>query len=176
MSIRALLHEKPAVTVAICGVLILVGGLVIGWRIWSAARAPVSPPRMSMAYFYDLNTGELFEADASLEGPIETDSGPHQGHPAGVRANVFSCTSCNDESARFIGYLEIPADALEGQSNGDDVPVGEEGQGLLIRREKDDRWVPFDGRQGDRILQEVQDRCGEGKPVRYCHPRTRLVH
>ncbi len=67
--------------------------------------------RMPLRYFYDLNTGDVFE-DLAGPGPVETPSGPYEGMPAGVRAVVVACSDCSDEIDRYVGLLEVPAAVL----------------------------------------------------------------
>jgi len=114
-----------------------------------------------LAFFYDLNTKELFEGPADSPGPIDTPSGPCQGMPAGVRAHLFVCGSPED-SQPFIGFLSIPESALGGGSS--DAGAGqtpeEEGEmAMLIKRPGDSRWVHQDSPEGERIIQSVIQQC-----------------
>jgi len=59
------------------------------------------------AWFYDLNTGELFVDDADKIPPIKAPSGRlPNGEPAGVSAYVMSFEAEPNHSNFFIAYLE----------------------------------------------------------------------
>jgi len=59
------------------------------------------------AWFYDLNTGELFVDDADKIPPIKAPSGRlSNGEPAGVLAYVLSFVAEPNDSDMFIAYLE----------------------------------------------------------------------
>jgi len=60
--------------------------------------SPLRAPSVTYAWFYDLETGQLFShSDAELP-PIK------QGKA--VKAAVFSCGKCGDRALEFIGWLE----------------------------------------------------------------------
>ncbi len=66
--------------------------------------------RDPLQYFYDMNTGELFEARAG-PAPIEMPSGSHEGMPAGVWTVVFACRDCGDDL--YAAWLQTPVAELE---------------------------------------------------------------
>ena len=97
-------------TLAACG-LSLVAAVALGWALWPYLRpgnASVVPDMPKLAYFFDPQTGTLFTANAAQPSvPIVNPQTP--GAPAtAVYAHVFSCTSCDDEKSRFVGYIERP--------------------------------------------------------------------
>lgn len=105
------------------------------------------------AWFYDLNTGELFIARSDAVPPIEAPSGPLANEqPAGVRAYVFTYTYEPNEYEFFIGFLEIPDPNAEQRSTDS---TQQWGQGKLIRRIYDERWVPGDSNRGRAILEKI---------------------
>jgi hypothetical protein len=59
-------------------------------------------------WFYDLQNGELFTAATQTIPPAGTPADPDS--TDGVRAHVFTCGSCDDESEREVLYLEMYAD------------------------------------------------------------------
>lgn len=136
-------------------------------------------------YFYDLNTGELFEAEINLHPPIAAPSGPlqrdmrplRQGGPAGVRARVFSCTDCADRSSHFIGYLEMYPESVKRrlEQAGDQamMMMEMEAMQMLVRRPDSERWVSSDRPEYGQIMQDIysRDRCPDGQRPRPCHPR-----
>ncbi len=163
-------QNRPVAMLSIVSVSLLVG-VSIFLGLGGTGKRPTSPPRKSQAYFWDLNKRELFTADADLLGPIDTDSGDFEGHPAGVRAVVFSCGSCNDPEARFVAWLEMPGkDANDTSSPGED----NEGPGPLIRDVNGDKWHSSESTEAGAIMDQAQTRCGEDGRLRYCHPRSKL--
>jgi hypothetical protein len=127
--------------------------------------------RMPLAYYYDRNTRELVEAKPE-PGPIETDSGPYKGQPAGVRAKVFTCGACGDESRRFIGWLSIPSDQLKRPRSAKRVPAAQPGHSasIMIRRPGDRAWVLASSEKAERIRDEVKHKCSRGARPKVCLP------
>jgi len=126
-------------------------------------------------WFYDLNTGELFAAKSGLIPPIKAPSGPLlNGEPAGVRAYVFSYSNEPNESNRFIGFLEIPDPNAKDDKllSLGSTATGAElwGQGRLIRRVEDERWVPANSNDGRAILGELFYPNARGEIANYCSP------
>lgn len=93
------------------------------------------PGVSSHAYYYDLNTGELFIDDAALIPPIDAPSGVLKGteqDKAGVRAYVFTCGEDN-ETDRYIAWIET---------------YTPEAQSLLIESKPDKSTHPLGGPAG----------------------------
>ena len=154
---------------------------------------PSEPDRpavlIEQAYYYDLNTGELFTSAASHTPPVPAPSGPYQkagapeGSNAGARAYVFSCTSCDE--GNYIGYIEVHAPASKqaldqfnaGQSASIEAfpPPPAEGEPPvtptpLFADVEEMRWVPAGSEPGLAIVNKAAEFCGQGKqPVR-CTP------
>ena len=128
------------------------------------------------AWFYDLNTGELFVAKSNAVPPIEAPSGPlSNGRQAGVKAYVFTYAYEPNELDYFIGFLEIPDPQAQ-----EDTPdsaksavhgVRQWGRGKLIRRVEDKQWVPGDSMEGRAILKEIFLPNKNGEHPRYCPPK-----
>jgi len=135
-----------------------------------AVLTPEKPPKLpesKKAWFYDLNTGELFVDKADEVPPIEAPSGPlPNGQPAGVKAYVLTYVSEPNESEKFIGFLETTNPDAQAQYNGS----GHWGQGKIIRRLEDQLWVPGDSKQARAILEEAFRPNENGEPPRYCPP------
>jgi hypothetical protein len=152
----------------IAGPLTLVALLFVIWWLWP--RVEHEPRQMS--YFYDLNTGDLFEVPASTIGPIETESGPYKGMPAGVRAHVYCYGTFREGVESFVGYLEVPLEGVPedqwppGVKPDPDSEIGD----YLVRRPDDDRWHNASEAEGIRIMDEVHKRCPEGERVSYVTP------
>lgn len=127
------------------------------------------------AWFYDLNTGELFVASNELAGPIGAPSGPLAcGRPAGVRAYVFSYSDEPNEAERFVGFLERPWEGvMEADSelgNERAGGVSRWGHGRVICRVGDERWVPADSKEGRAILSWIFVPNKTGQIAHYCAP------
>jgi hypothetical protein len=99
MSIRNLFQGKP-----VAGVVVVV--VLVAASVWIASRQK----RVIGPTYYDLQTGELFEYTGEELPPVVAPSGGE-----GVVAHVFACGSCDDEQARFIGYLEKYTDEGKAQ-------------------------------------------------------------
>jgi len=98
-------NPRAVVILALLSVLLLAVVLSLVGR-----RAPGPRYKESKkAWFYDLNTGELFSGSSKQTGPIEASSGPlPNGEPAGVRAHVYSYLSDPNAAELFVGFLEKP--------------------------------------------------------------------
>jgi hypothetical protein len=146
-------HPKAAAIVALLLVILLASGVA---RI--VRRVPRPQFRESRkAWFYDLNTGELFSASSKQVGPIDAPSGPlPNGGPAGYRAHVYSYLRDPNESERFIAFLEMPdPNANVAQLHPDRSDLKEWARGRLIRRVGSETWVSPTSRRGRLILQQV---------------------
>jgi hypothetical protein len=168
MQIRSHFEQHSSVVLAAAVSVIVVTGLFIVWWIWP--RSAVAPH--PMAYFYDLNTRELFVGPAA-PGPVETGSGPYKGQmPAGVRAHVYCCGPYRQGSEKFIGYLEIPFNELPESDRPRGIKIDPEVEGaeVLIRRVDGDTWYDATSPEGQRIKQEVGDRCPPEKRLTYVTP------
>lgn len=133
-------------------------------------------------YYYDLKTGELFTAKSSQFPPIHAPGSDGTGHPMGVRAYVYSCTDCSDESTRFVGYLEMytpeAKKILENPPTMEDpdnlaamdsfMMVEEEGH--LVRAMDNEMWVLQMSEEGFMIMEDVQTQCGDGAIPHPCMP------
>lgn len=168
MSVRDQLNQRPALSGALVVVILaLVVGFIL-WRQWPRATAQ----RTTMSYFYDLNTKELFAVPASTIGPIETESGPYQGMPAGVRANVYCCGPLVKGAETFIGYLEVPTESVPEDLRPGDVDLSDDSEknDLLIRRPDGDSWRLSSSPEGQEIMNELRTHCGKGKQLTYVLP------
>jgi hypothetical protein len=156
-------HPTLAMALAVALMGLLVG--FVGWWFWPRSERE----RQQMAYFYDLNTGELLELPASTVGPVKTASGPYRGMPAGVRAHVYCCGPYLKGTEKFVGFLEVPLEALPedqrppGMKPNPDSEMGD----LVIRRPGDEQWYDPEGPEGLRIMQELGARCPGDKRLNY---------
>jgi hypothetical protein len=147
---------------------VLVVGLIV-FAIWlTLPKKVVEVENYEKDWYYDLKHRRLFVARKGLIPPIEAPSGPlANGEPAGVRAYVFTYSNEPNTTETFIGFLETTDPNVDKSSIGPmDLRVsGAEiwGKGRLIRRVKDEKWVPANSEEGRAILKEVfcQNEAGE---------------
>lgn len=144
------------------------------------------------AYFYDLNTGELFIDGVTLAPPIAAPSNQPGGSatPArvrtgdsggaggaggagapgfsGVRAYVFSCGGCN-EKEWYIGYLETSPTGTPPPISDTGKPA-QRGGGIVAAPEARGRWFTRTSREGQRIIALAMTKCGTDKRAVNCDP------
>ncbi|MCX5659803.1 MAG: hypothetical protein NTW19_08790 [Planctomycetota bacterium] len=152
-----------------------------GTLVYFELREPPAPPVSRLAWFYDLNTDNLFAANAESP-PIDAPSGPQRdGKPAGVRAYVFACGDCAAEKERQVAWLETftvkptgPGWEPDGRRRPAAPPPPEsmatpsETGGSLVKKPEGIRWIRSATEQG-KAIQVVAD-CPDGKPPRPCKP------
>lgn len=157
MSLRSLQESNPAVAMILALVLLAIPAAFITWWFWP--RTIVVPEKMT--YFYDLNTNELITVPAGTTGPVETESGPYKGMPAGVRAHVFCCGPFMEGSEKFIGYLEVPLEAVpqDQRPQGMVIDPELESTDFVIRRPTDDQWYNPDTEPGLSIYREAKQKA-----------------
>ena len=162
-------NPKAVAGVTLFSVLLLAVVLLLAGRETPARRYQGG----KKAWFYDLNTGELFSAASEQTGPIESPSGPQgSGEPAGLRAHVYSYVLDPNASERFVGFLERPdpqADAKQLASERGNFP--EWARGRLIKRVDDETWVSPTSRRGREIIQELTRPNDQGQTPIYHVPR-----
>ena len=172
---RRWISEHPSVVFTAVAVLVLLLVIVTLPKLFPN-EPPPKPVAVEKAWYYDLNTGRLFTAEAGREPPIDAPSGPSpDGKPAGVRAYVLSYKSDPNESERFIAYLETMGSPdmlpkVPGKP-GSSVAAQKWTKGRMIRRVNDKFWVPADSPMGLRILQEAYARDKSGRLPIYCRPK-----
>jgi hypothetical protein len=170
VNIRAWVNKNPkiiiGITIASVSILLMVVILLL------IPEETVKVEEYEKGWFYDLNTGELFVAKSDAVVPVEAPSGPlPQGRPAGVRAYVFSYSDEPNDSQRFIGFLEIPdpnfnPDSANSQLKGARLW----GQGKLICKPEDNKWVSANSKEGQAILQEFFQPNQDGQVAIYYPP------
>jgi len=109
--------------------------------------------------WYDTGTSELY-GDASPElSPIQAPSGKD-----GVKAYVFSCTSCEDKGSRFIGYLEKYTDedkaAIASTYESGNMGARTEAyNNAKVRGENDTEWVVKSSAEGADVVASANAEC-----------------
>lgn len=175
------LEKNRTISVVIAIAALAVAALVVLFTLRSSG-GPTEP----MAYYFDLDSKELFAAPASLTSPIKSKAGDK---PEGaVRAYVYSCSDCGDKPSRFTGYLEkYDADAkkaIEEQTamfakRGPSRPapavvVNElktktENGHFIASESSPDKWVVYSSDKGTTIMNDIKVKCGDKDPIA-CFP------
>ena len=162
-------NPRTVVCVALLSVLLLAVVLSLVGR-----RAPGPRYKESKkAWFYDLNTGELFSASSKQTSPIEAPSGPlPNGESAGYRAHVYSFLSDPNAAERFVGFLEKPDPKVDAKElTSDRRNFKEWARGRLIKRVGGDTWVSPTSQRGRQIIQELTHPNTYGQTPIYQSPR-----
>lgn len=169
LQIKDSINENPrtVVGVTVCSVLLLALVLLLVGRETAVRRDMAG----KQAWFYDLNTGELFVDSRKRTGPIEAPSGKQpNGEPAGLKAHVYSYVLDPNASEHFVGFLDMPdPQANAKQLASDRANFQEWARGRLIKRVEDETWVLPTSRQGREIIQELTRPNDQGQTPIY-HP------
>jgi hypothetical protein len=146
-------------------------GLLLILALRPASNA--SPVQGKLAWFYDVNTGRLFQGSPKKTGPIAAPSGPaSRGEPAGFRAHVYSYALRPNESELFVGFLEQPDPDAGGKCSASDMRDFDKwAQNRLIRRPNDKDWVRAASPEGRAILEEMVRPNKKGQMPIYHVPR-----
>ena len=173
LAIRDWLSRSPKLVIGVSVVLVV--GLIV-FAIWlTLPKKVVEVENYEKDWFYDLKHRRLFVSRKGQIPPIEAPSGPlANGEPAGVRAYVFTYSNEPNTTETFIGFLETTDPNVDKSSIGPmDLRVsGAEiwGKGRLIRRVKDEKWVPANSDAGRAILKETFRQNESGEIPHYCPP------
>ena len=149
--IRRWINSNPRIIVLITNLAVILFIVVI----YSVVRKnSAQRPEYEKAWYYDLNTGQLFVANNDLTTPISAPSGPlPDGKPAGVKAYVFSYVKNSDQSQRFVGFLEKnDPNYVNSKPNGGPAQWGD---GKLVKRTSDNKWFQADSKEGKEILKQA---------------------
>ncbi|MFC1765619.1 hypothetical protein ACFL6U_26535 [Planctomycetota bacterium] len=127
----------------------------------------------SLVWFYDLNTDKLFCAKRNKLGPIEVPTGPMpNGDLAGVRAHVYSYVVDPNEDDLFVGFLDKPdPDALGKRPTWKRTDFEKWTQYRVIRRVKDQQWVPAASESGQKIIRALTRPNAKGQTPQYQLPQ-----
>ena len=178
LRIKELVNSNPKFVIGLSiasGVLFLL--IVI---ISLLASRPAATWEREKAWFFDLNTQQLFVAGSDDVPPIDAPSGAlTDGQPAGVRAYVFSYVNDPKVSERFIGYLEkftpegqkMISTIRKSKSNVTRDMVRQLNRNRLIRRPSDTNWFPADSNDARFIIEQVARVNQPGQMPRDCLPK-----
>jgi hypothetical protein len=171
LRVRESINDNPRLVlgVTVFSVLLLTGVVALVLRPAPGRRR--DPGRS--AWFYDLNTGELFVSSSEEVGPIEAPSGPlPSGAHAGLRAHVYSYVLDPNESELFVGFLERPDPSAGSSRRGADMSDFRKWARItLIRGVDDGEWVAATSPGGREILQGLTRPNERGQTPIYQVPR-----
>lgn len=130
------MNKKPLLILL---VLVLLGAAVV-----IATRQPADPAGGAQAYYFNLETADVFAAPKGGEG---------------IKANVYSCGAC-EPSQWFVVTLEKDVTANGATVTKLAAPVDAGGEPV---------WLDGAGPQAQEIIQAALQRCGTDRPT-YCTP------
>ena len=152
---------KNPVVAVVAIIVIIVAVILIARRFMS----PGVTGAVGAGTFYDVGKKEVYpQTDPGAIPPVKLPSGNE-----GVRAWVYSCSSCDDKTSHLIGYLEkYTEEGKAAVQRSYDMPTdfaarAEARQYRLIRREDDKDWVDWDSMEGEAILAEAEEICAPAK-------------
>jgi len=170
-AVRGWMYEHLTLVVSIAAVPLLVLLVLAIAKIFNH-EPPPKPVVIENDWYYDLNTGKLFIAEAGLEPPIQAPSGPTpDGKPAGVRG---LCPELQVRSERIRSIHRLPGDdrlarhaaQVAGQ------PGGRHRHSEMDQGQNDPQswrqfWVPADSPLGLRILRQAYapNKKGQYRPT-----------
>ena len=170
MALRRWINHNPMLisTTTIASFLLFI--IILACQLIPNKHAEPKPAKK--AWFYDLNTGELFTAKSKLLPPIKAPSGPlPDGSPAGVRAYVFCYDDPNGNAPEpFIGFLEtLTPEAKQNAAASKSKPhnANQWATGRSFRRPEEDNFTPADSDHGQEIFNEFFLPDGNKEPT---HP------
>ena len=156
--------------------LLLVSAVPIAWL---ATSREAGSTRIERAYFYDLNTGELFTRHTSMAAPIPAPSNAaSEAARDGVRAIVFACGECTPNSMQ-IAYLRKYTDAYkqmlelpEAQQFEHKRRWKQDGryEGPLVRSVNGREWRRADSDYAATLERSARRQC-ESEPYQQCFPQ-----
>jgi len=167
MQLRDFLNNNSAIVTILAVVLLIVALGAIVMQLGGGAGGA----RVIDVYYYDLDTGEVFEAGSDVVPPIQSPSGNPTG---GVRAYVFACNDCNNEADRFVGFLEMyRPEVKQALENPEEQPADQAydyfEEGRLLRSIDAQEWYVASSAEAYQLQESIRDRCPGGDP-KPCFP------
>jgi hypothetical protein len=166
------------IKITAAAIMLLLGITLLVFR--GTGRSAAIEPAPDLAWFYDLETGELFADKAAALPPIDAPSGANNG----VGAVVYACGSCDEDEQR-IGYVQQYSDEgrramaqLQQLRDAEaDIPVQlnetldrERYVALPPASGSPPQWASLASPQGQQIASQYMTACGEGTQPRLCPP------
>lgn len=175
------ISKNPLVAVIVAVIALGIAGYFI-FR--SIKPAEASATNWSKVWCFDVAKGSPFVGTEQKVPPFAIDgSTTTDGSPAGVRAEVFSCGECSDESARFVGWLwkftpevaKTVQEMVNARPNGfvEDSPYdsaaarGDANAILIAASDRPGEWYPEPTDEASSVKAKVATRCN-GQPAKPC--------
>lgn len=154
------------IAIAAAAVLLVVIALVVRSRV-----SKPTVPGLTGHWYYDIQSKQLFvEPERDLPLAVPPSNAMLVGVvPGGLRAHVFSCGDCNNESERQILYVESYAPVRDAQELGVPSDGTPNAVFIIAKFEPPFRWVRSDSLDGLAIRNSAEKLCG-GKPATECLP------
>jgi len=171
---KILISTHPVLKISISSVCAILIIATLWMSLFSSDKEKITDP--DEAWFYDINTGELFTSAKTNFPPIEASSGPLQdGQPAGVLAHVLTFDPTGkDKSQQFIGYLEKFTEegkqAWQEALETDRLAEMSSSTGRLIKRVEDEKWIKADSPEGMKIRSLAYKSNEKGQTPQYVNP------
>jgi predicted transcriptional regulator len=159
--------ENPVKVFKLAGVSFIFLLIAIVYVLIPAAQPIMHEPEL--AWYYDMNTGKLFKAEARLLPPIEAPSGPDaNGLPAGVKAFVYKYIG-DANSKPFLAFLqttapgkkEIVEQILRSEKSESQESANKIQSLTLVKRVKDKKWYPADSGEGVYVMMDKMVKNGQ---------------
>lgn len=182
--IKKRLSESRTVTAFVSLVVVLTCGYFIFHRTVGSQAIPTTP--WANAWFYDLNTKQLFVAKQTNLPPVDSPTGQTaEQTPAGVWAYVYTCTTCDDPKNQFIAWIEklTPQAKSElhamissmkhgyGEINPfETLNLWDQNGRLIASTERPTLWYPSTSEEGETLRTDSLKRCGDGIEPKACPP------
>ena len=156
------LIQKPAVGYSLAAMLIVVAmALTFTSNIGSRK---LGPP-INNDFYYDLETGELFEAQKGLVPPTLS---PVTGKETAVLARVFACNDCADTNDRFVGFL-MKHTAEGKRLKEDPKTIPPDLKPMQIGTPDGKTWHDENTPEAIQIMTATNSKC-PGGGLKQCHP------
>lgn len=160
-------------------IVVLISGPVALAGAWFSMKTTINTSD-AKTYYYDTQNGQLFTQPAFKLPPIAAPSDAQGSGQSGMLAYVYSCTACEDETARKVGWLESydpkSITRVKGSGNLQDemvVTMIEEtdSKGLLVRATADGSpWVVRDSKEGKALMAKAKATCPNTNDFKKCAP------
>lgn len=134
--------------------------LAAGWLLRGTNNSEAA--RNRLGYFYDAEARALI---------VDQDTGERSG---AIRAMIFSCGECADDSARFIGWLETTASGDAATPTRAIPSTNDEGYRIALppveSSDTELNWSPRTTQAVQQLRQRTADRCNDSTSLIACFP------
>lgn len=161
-------QKYPAIGAVLALVVIAVAGTII---VRSQQGSTVVAP--DQAYFYSLQSGELFSSSYDNLPPVQAPNGGE-----GVRAYVYSCATC-DVQNQFTAYLETyPAEAKaklkaakasKNYNEAGEIMTATRQIAALPESGSEPEWFNAASPKAQSLMNQHRTKCGDAMPI-VCDP------